>query len=104
MAHPYYEAVAICAKWIAERVIENANDNDEDATLYSTDEEVVNLYLRELAADISKALPAAITESLADDEYDDDSGMTDAEADADALASAGWGTDEDYGDYGGYDD
>jgi len=25
----------------------------------------------------------------------------DAEADADALASAGWGTDEDYGYYGG---
>jgi Zn-finger nucleic acid-binding protein len=28
-------------------------------------------------------------------------GMTDVEADADALASAGWGTDEDYGDFGG---
>jgi hypothetical protein len=26
--------------------------------------------------------------------------MTDGEADADALASAGWGTDEDYGFYG----
>ena len=26
--------------------------------------------------------------------------MSDAEADADALASAGWGTDEDYGYYG----
>lgn len=26
---------------------------------------------------------------------------SDAEADADALASAGWGTDEDYGYYGG---
>ncbi len=32
--------------------------------------------------------------------------MSDAEADADALASAGWGTDEDYGgwDSGFYDD
>jgi len=30
-----------------------------------------------------------------DDEYDPF--LTDAEADADALASAGWGTDEDYG-------
>jgi hypothetical protein len=29
--------------------------------------------------------------------------LTDAEADADALASAGFGTDEDYGHYG-YDD
>lgn len=28
-------------------------------------------------------------------------GWTDAEADADALASAGWGTDEDYGYFGG---
>ena len=26
--------------------------------------------------------------------------MSDGEADADALASAGWGTDEDYGYYG----
>lgn len=26
--------------------------------------------------------------------------LSDAEADADTLASAGWGTDEDYGDYG----
>jgi hypothetical protein len=26
--------------------------------------------------------------------------MSDVEADADALASAGWGTDEDYGYYG----
>lgn len=31
--------------------------------------------------------------------YEDN--MTDAEADADALASAGWGTDEDYGYFGG---
>jgi len=27
--------------------------------------------------------------------------MSDVEADADALASCGWGTDEDYGCYGG---
>lgn len=30
--------------------------------------------------------------------------MTDAEADADTLASAGMGTDEDYGYYGGGDE
>jgi hypothetical protein len=36
-----------------------------------------------------------------EDEGDD--GMTDVEADADTLASAGWGTDEDYGDFGGED-
>ena len=29
--------------------------------------------------------------------------MSDAEADADAFASAGWGTDEDYGHYGDYE-
>jgi hypothetical protein len=36
------------------------------------------------------------------DSEDDDEGyqMTDVEADADTLASAGWGTDEDYGDFG----
>lgn len=33
------------------------------------------------------------------DAYVEDS-MTDVEADADTLASAGWGTDEDYGYYG----
>lgn len=32
-----------------------------------------------------------------DDSWDN---YTDAEADADTLASAGWGTDEDYGHYG----
>jgi len=30
-------------------------------------------------------------------EEEGDDGMTDGEADADALARAGWGTDEDYG-------
>lgn len=34
-------------------------------------------------------------------EYDD--GMTDAEADADVLRSAGYGTDEDYGFFGDFD-
>lgn len=34
------------------------------------------------------------------DEYNDDDGLTDAEADAMTLASAGWGTEEDYGYYG----
>lgn len=34
------------------------------------------------------------------DDYPD---WSDAEADADTLASAGWGTDEDYGYYGAED-
>ena len=36
----------------------------------------------------------------APEDWDDDDGLTDAEADAMTLASAGWGTDEDYGYYG----
>lgn len=36
-----------------------------------------------------------------DEDWDDDDGLTDAEADAMTLASAGWGTDEDYGFFGG---
>lgn len=43
-------------------------------------------------------------DAWADEDEDDDDGMTDAEADADVLASAGWGTDEDYGYFGGGDD
>ena len=35
-------------------------------------------------------------------DYEDN--MTDAEADADTLASAGWGTDEDYGYFGESED
>ena len=45
-----------------------------------------------------------VDESALDDEgfdpYDDDDHLTDAEADAMTLASAGYGTDEDYGYYG----
>jgi len=37
-----------------------------------------------------------------DPDYEGDNFLTDAEADADALASAGYGTDEDYGVYDGY--
>lgn len=36
------------------------------------------------------------------DGYDDDDGLTDSQADAMTLSSAGWGTDEDYG-YAGDD-
>jgi len=39
---------------------------------------------------------------VSDDEPEDP--YTDAEADADTLASAGWGTDEDYGYSGNLDD
>lgn len=39
-----------------------------------------------------------------EDEEDEGFQMSDVEADADTLASAGWGTDEDYGFYGGGDE
>lgn len=46
-----------------------------------------------------------VADDLADDDFDEpDDGFTDSEADADALASAGYGTDEDYGFYGDYED
>lgn len=38
-------------------------------------------------------------ESIFDDEIEPDQFLSDAEADGDALASAGFGTDEDYGMY-----
>jgi hypothetical protein len=64
MAHPYHEAVKACATWIAQARIENANDNEEDVREYSTDAEVVMLYLKDLAEDISKLLPAEIAKQL----------------------------------------
>ena len=39
-----------------------------------------------------------------DDAFDEGFQMSDAEADADTLASAGWGTDEDYGYFGENDE
>jgi hypothetical protein len=45
--------------------------------------------------------PACADRLYADDNEPD--GMSDVEADADTLAGAGWGTDEDYGSYGGDD-
>lgn len=35
-----------------------------------------------------------------DESWNDDDGLSDVEADAMTLESAGWGTDEDYGYYG----
>lgn len=38
-----------------------------------------------------------------DTNYDEDPFLSDGEADADALASVGWGTDEDYGGFDSLD-
>lgn len=43
----------------------------------------------------------AVMAHLFGEDREDD--MTDVEADADTLKSAGWGTDEDYGYFGGED-
>ena len=54
--------------------------------------------------DLPLNMVAEIVESLntqLEQEYEDN--YSDVEADADTLASAGWGTDEDYGDFGGED-
>lgn len=40
-------------------------------------------------------------EEFYSDEVEYEDSYSDVEADADTLASAGWGTDEDYGDFGG---
>jgi hypothetical protein len=45
-----------------------------------------------------------VEEDTNDDSYREDQFNSDAEADGDALASAGLGTDEDYGCYGGGDE
>jgi hypothetical protein len=54
---PYSKAATAVAGWVADRMIENANDCDDDVMTYSTDEEVVMLYLNELASEVSKLLP-----------------------------------------------
>lgn len=44
-----------------------------------------------------------VVENIEPDNYDDEPCEPDNWADGDALASAGWGTDEDYGYYGSED-
>lgn len=56
----YDNVVKAIAGYVADHIIENAKDNDEDVATYSTDEEVVMLYLKELASGVSAALPAEI--------------------------------------------
>ena len=69
-----------------------------------TSEEIITLIqthasniddLQKIAGAVDSMLEACAEIEREDVERED--GMTDVEADADALASAGWGTDEDYG-------
>lgn len=68
MAHvSYQQAIKTCAAYIADRIIENANDNDEDATTYTTDVEVAELYLKDLAEGVSALLADEIRHQLGND-------------------------------------
>ncbi len=54
--------------------------------------------VRHLDAAALENLKAQIDVALREFDYQEpEDNMTDVEADADTLASAGWGTDEDYG-------
>lgn len=72
--------------------------NTEDYGIVNTSEESILIVSKnELSED-------QINDIVYQDPYDDaDHGSYDMSDDADALASAGYGTDEDYGDYGGDD-
>jgi len=58
-----------------------------------TPEEVANSF----------GIPIKVVLDIEEKLFFDDSGF-DHESDAEALASAGFGTNEDYGDFGGFDD
>jgi len=69
----YREACKAVAKWIADARCENARDNDEDVTTWDNDsEEVIMLYLKEMAFDIGKLVPAEIAAMIDEDEPEDE--------------------------------
>jgi hypothetical protein len=79
-------------------------------TLPLTEANLVLSALRHISADFNMPQLEAVIDTLqaevtaaetnVPDDEPFDGFRTDAEADADALASAGWGTDEDYGSFG----
>lgn len=83
-----------------EELIDLAMDRWGDA--YTTREDIVSHYPD------SESLIAALQEENEEREYGseppEDHFRDDVEADADTLASAGYGTDEDYGGYSGGED
>jgi hypothetical protein len=91
--------------WHAQEVVANrfGLDDDEAAGLFE-DMETMSMDRRaELTGGNPDAGPADF--DLDDDDYHNDEpcGSYDLSDDAQALASIGWGTDEDYGYYGGDD-
>ena len=53
---------ATIAAWVAERIVECANDNGDDPLTYATDTEVVNLYVNDISKLVSEKLPNAVRE------------------------------------------
>jgi hypothetical protein len=53
----FKNAVNALASYIANGIVNNATDNEEDPLTYATDEEIVNLYANEIASAVSEALP-----------------------------------------------
>jgi len=75
--------------------------NDKNEIRGDMIEDVENSELLANAPEGETGFPEEFAEEAAF-EFGEDS-LTDAEADADTLASAGMGTDEDYGSFGGED-
>jgi hypothetical protein len=59
-------------------------DEDSDSVFFQGSYDAAEAYMNRMQPDADEG----------------DQFLSDSEADADALASIGWGTDEDYGDFG----
>ena len=74
---------------------------------YTVDESTLTIWAWDIHPIVDVLLSNGIfsfDRSWNEEDYREDNFRTDAEADGDALKSAGWGTDEDYGYYGGNDE
>ena len=74
---------------------------------YTVDESTLTIWSWDIHAIVDVLIDNGIfnfTRSWNEEDYREDNFRTDAEADGDALKSAGFGTDEDYGYYGGNDE
>lgn len=78
---------------------------NENATAATPEENPYNDEIKNSAENYDDAFGTEEEEEeQGEEEHDEPRDMSDVEADADTLASAGYGTDEDYGDYGGYEE
>lgn len=72
--------------------------NDCDGSLYGSDESIMAHARKHAYCDHEAGYCELEDDDLGEEEPED--GLSDVEADAMTLASAGWGTDEDYGFFG----